>query len=70
MAKTPKSAPAGAVRITAKVAGFRRAGMAHPAEPVDHEAGTFTEAQLAALQAEPMLVVEVAGPAKEQDKQD
>ncbi len=65
MAKSPKSAPAGAVRITARVAGFRRAGMAHPAEPVDHEPETFTEAQIAELQAEPMLVVEVIGEAKE-----
>ncbi|KZE34176.1 HI1506-related protein [Crenobacter luteus] len=47
------------IRITAKVDGFRRAGVAHPATPTDYPDDTFTEAQLAALQDEPMLVVEV-----------
>ncbi|WP_152966478.1 HI1506-related protein [Gulbenkiania mobilis] len=47
------------IRITAKVDGFRRAGVAHPATPTDHPDDTFTEAQLTALQDEPMLVVEV-----------
>lgn len=64
MAKSPKkSEPAGSVRITAKAAGFRRAGMAHPAEPVTHEPGAFDADQLAALEAEPMLVVERIGEA-------
>lgn len=46
-----------ALRITARRAGFRRAGLAHPAEPVVHAAGTFTPGQVAALLAEPNLVV-------------
>lgn len=49
-----------ALRITARRDGFRRAGMRHPARPVDHEAGTFSAAQVAALKADPMLkVVEI-----------
>ncbi|WP_157669910.1 Mu-like prophage major head subunit gpT family protein [Chitinibacter sp. GC72] len=47
------------IRITAKVNGFRRAGLAHQASPTEHPNDTFTEAQLAQLLAEPMLVVEV-----------
>lgn len=43
--------------ITAKVDGFRRAGMAHPARATEHPDGTFTPKQLAQLRAEPMLVV-------------
>lgn len=46
------------VIITAKKDGFRRCGMAHPASPVEHKDGTFTEEQLATLKAEPMLVVQ------------
>lgn len=47
-----------ALRITARIAGFRRAGVSHPAAPVDHEAGRFSADELAALRAEPALVVE------------
>lgn len=47
-----------ALRITAKRAGFRRAGMAHPATATAHPAGTFTADQVEALRADPMLVVE------------
>lgn len=46
------------VIITAKKDGFRRCGMAHPANAVEHADGTFTEEQLAILKAEPMLVVQ------------
>lgn len=46
------------IRITSKVAGFRRAGMSHPDVPVDHPADTISAAQLAALMAEPKLVVQ------------
>ncbi len=46
------------IRITSKHAGFRRAGVAHPAEPTDHADDAFSEAQLAQLMSEPMLVVE------------
>lgn len=47
------------IRITSKAAGFRRAGIAHPAEPTDYANDTITEQQLALLKAEPMLVVEL-----------
>lgn len=47
-----------ALRITARIAGFRRAGVGHPAAPVDHEVGRFSADELAALRAEPALVVE------------
>lgn len=46
------------IRITAKRDGFRRAGMSHPATPVDHPAGTFTKQQFAQLMGDPMLVVQ------------
>lgn len=46
------------LRITAKVANFRRAGLAHPDYPVDYPATRFTAAQIAALKAERMLVVQ------------
>jgi hypothetical protein len=45
--------------ITAKKDGFRRAGVSHPARPTEYRADAFTEEQLAELQAEPMLVVEI-----------
>lgn len=48
------------VRITARPAkGFRRAGLHHPARPVEHPAERFSAEQLAALQAEPQLLVEL-----------
>lgn len=56
------------LRITAKVDGHRRAGIAHPDTAVDHPAGAFDEQQIAALNADPMLVVheiDVADPAPE-----
>ena len=46
------------IRITAKHDGFRRAGLAH-AGTRDYPEARFTAAQLAALQAEPLLYVEV-----------
>lgn len=59
------------IRITAKRDGFRRAGIAHPATPVDHEPGTFTKQQFAELMGEPMLVVqEVEVPDEEGDPAD
>jgi hypothetical protein len=45
--------------ITSKIAGFRRGGVAHPAVATEYPDGHFTPEQLDALQAEPMLVVEV-----------
>lgn len=50
---------ADSLRIRCARPGFRRAGVAHAAGPVDWPAGAFTAEQLAALQAEPMLDVEV-----------
>lgn len=47
------------VRIVARRDGFRRCGIAHPAQPVEHPAGRFSAAELARLQAEPMLEVEL-----------
>ena len=46
------------IRITSKVEGFRRAGIAHPATPTEHANDAFTKQQLAQLKVEPMLVVE------------
>lgn len=60
MAKAPKSAPANetpAVRIVSTREGFRRCGIAHSVEPTDYPAGRFTEAELDALEDEPMLAV-------------
>lgn len=45
------------IRITAKKDGFRRAGMTH-AGTREYPDGTFTAEALAALKAEPMLVIE------------
>ena len=47
------------LRVTAKVAGFRRGGIAHPAEPVDHPVGSLKPHQIEAMLAEPQLVVEL-----------
>jgi hypothetical protein len=47
------------VRITAKKDGFRRCGVAHPAQSTEYPDDQFSKKQLAALQAEPMLVVEI-----------
>ena len=46
------------IRITSKHDGFRRAGISHPAHPTDYPAEDITPEQLAALQADPMLVVQ------------
>lgn len=46
------------IRIKSKRDGFRRCGVAHSAAAKDHPAGRFTKAELAILQAEPMLEVE------------
>lgn len=47
------------IRITSKRDGFRRAGIAHAALATDYKNDDFSEEQLALLQAEPMLVVEI-----------
>ena len=48
--------------ITAKKDGFRRCGVAHSAMPTTYQPDAFTPEQLAELQADPMLVVEIAVP--------
>ncbi len=47
------------VRITSTVDGFRRAGMSHPASTEEYPADWFDREELAALQAEPKLIVQV-----------
>lgn len=48
------------IRITTKREGFRRAGVAHYGTR-EYPDGFFSGAALAALKAEPLLVVEEAG---------
>ena len=58
------------IRITAKKDGFRRAG-GQPRRERDYPDGCFTPEELAALKAEPMLVIEEipsAGEAKVQPR--
>lgn len=43
--------------ITSKQHGFRRCGVAHPAEPTEHPDDAFTPEQIEILRNEPMLVV-------------
>lgn len=47
------------IRITAKQEGFRRCGIAHSKQPTEYCDAKFTKEQLAALQAEPGIVVEI-----------
>lgn len=47
------------IRITSKVDGFRRCGVAHPKAATEYADDQFTKEELKALQAEPMLTVEV-----------
>ena len=46
------------LRITAKRAGFRRAGRAWPDTPTEVAVADFTEEQLEQLAAEPMLIIQ------------
>lgn len=46
------------IRITSKVPGFRRGGMAHPAEPTEWPLEIFTDEQLDQIEVEPNLIVE------------
>lgn len=48
------------ITIISKREGFRRGGMAHPAKPTTYPDDKFTAEQLAAIKAEPMLVVTLA----------
>jgi hypothetical protein len=47
------------IRIKSKRHNFRRCGIAHPKEAVEYPDKRFTPAELAILQAEPNLVVEI-----------
>lgn len=47
------------IRITSSIPGFRRAGIAHPNTPTEYPVSDFSEVQLAQLQAEPRLAVEL-----------
>ena len=46
------------ILITSKRAGFRRAGIEHPDTPTLYDDAKFTDEQLAALESEPMLIVQ------------
>lgn len=54
----PKNTHTTHIRITAAVEGFRRAGIAHPAEPTTRPVSDFSKEQLEQLQNEQRLVVE------------
>lgn len=57
--RSTSSEPPRAVRVVAKVDGFRRAGMAHPTTPVEHPVENFAEpGLLEALFAERQLTVD------------
>lgn len=56
------------IRITSKIDGFRRAGVAHPAAPTEYPDDKFNKEQLAALKAEPMLIVELVPEAPKEPK--
>ncbi len=47
------------IRITSNKPGFRRAGISHPKGTTDYPDTAFTDAQLSAMKAEPMLKVEL-----------
>lgn len=47
------------IKISSKIPGFRRCGMAHPTGPVEHADGTFSEDEIKRLQEEPRLEVEI-----------
>ncbi len=57
MADPKKSKKRAALRISSKADGFRRAGLAFTREPIDVPLENLTKEQIAALKAEPMLVV-------------
>lgn len=49
------------ILITSKRDGFRRAGVEHSSTPTLYADGHFTKEQLAALGAEPMLIIQPVG---------
>lgn len=46
------------IRIRSIKDGFRRCGVAHPAEPTEYPDDQFTDEELEVLKSEPMLFVE------------
>ena len=56
------------IRIKSLQDGFRRCGIAHPAEATKYADDTFSTAELKSLQAEPMLLVEVVSDKKPAEK--
>jgi len=59
------------IRITSKIDGFRRAGVAHSSRPSDYPDGYFSDKQLAQLEAEPNLIVQhLANPAAADESDD
>ena len=56
------------IRIKSLQDGFRRAGISHSKEATDYPNDAFTAKQLKALQAEPMLSVEIIADKKEDKK--
>ncbi len=50
------------LRITSRRDGFRRGGIAHPAEPTPRRSAYFTREQARQILAEPTLVVELRDP--------
>lgn len=55
------------IRITSKQAGFRRCGVAHPAQPTEYPNDKFTAKELETLKQEPMLVVEEVAEGEESE---
>ena len=53
------------IKIKSKKAGFRRCGIAHPKEAVQYPDDRFSKEELAILQAEPILTVEIVSQKKE-----
>lgn len=53
----PKTEKVPGLRVSAKVAGFRRAGRAWSTTPEDVPASEFTKEQIAQLKADPSLTV-------------
>jgi hypothetical protein len=52
------------IRITSRIDGFRRCGVAHPKAATEYADDRFSKKELEALQAEPMLTVEIVGDKK------
>lgn len=58
------------IRIISKKEGFRRCGIAHTGTPTDYPNDRFSKKELAALKAEPMLIVQEIAEPKEKSGKD